>query len=161
MACAAAAYSDPWTPGYSLDPSIPAKVSTVVNSMSITELAQQMRGTDNGGLSNTGDIFRTMDNTNKGIAGFRFRDGPRGLCLAAQLPMGADGYSTAFPVAEARAASFDLPLEAEVGKAIMGNRAGERTISVKAVGFPGASEKERLLRGVTDAELVAGFLHHL
>ena len=118
MACAAAVYSDAWTPGYSLDSSIPAKVATVVNSMSISELAQQMRGTDNGGLSNTGDIFRTMDNTNKGVAGFRFRDGPRGVCLAAQLPMGDDGYSTAFPVAEARAASFDLALEAQVGKAI-------------------------------------------
>jgi beta-glucosidase len=118
MACTAASYSDPWTPGYSLDSSIPAKVSALVNSMSIAELAQQMRGTDNGGLSNTADIFRTMDNTNKGIAGFRFRDGPRGVCLAAQLPMGSDGYSTAFPVAEARAASFDLALEAQVGKAI-------------------------------------------
>lgn len=44
-----------------------------------------------------------------GIPGIRFTDGPRGIVM---------GASTAFPVAVARAATFDLDLEEEIGLAI-------------------------------------------
>jgi beta-glucosidase len=125
-ACGDQAYGDPWTtPGYQEDPAVAAKVSETIASMTLPELAQQMRGTDPGNGSNFGDIFRTPDNPTpaqtplgKGIRGFKFRDGPRGVCLAAQLPSGQKGYSTAFPAPEARAASFDIPLEERIGAEI-------------------------------------------
>ena len=44
-----------------------------------------------------------------GLAGFHFTDGPRGV---------ARGVSTCFPVAMARAATFDYSLEERVGEAI-------------------------------------------
>ena len=44
-----------------------------------------------------------------GIPGIRFSDGPRGIVM---------GRSTAFPVAIARAATFDRALEEEIGRAI-------------------------------------------
>ena len=44
-----------------------------------------------------------------GIPGIRFSDGPRGIVM---------GRSTAFPVAIARAATFDRDLEEEIGQAI-------------------------------------------
>ena len=64
--------------------------------------ADQMRGTNPGNLQNFYDIFRTLDNANKSIKGFLFRDGPRGLNLMAELPAGKDGFATAFPVPMAR-----------------------------------------------------------
>jgi beta-glucosidase len=120
MACGAATFKDPYTPGYQPDPSKAGQAQSVINSMSVAELVQQMRGTPPGTSSNAnyGDIFRTTDNVNKGIKGFLFRDGPRGVNLAAQLPNGQQGYSTAFPVPAARGASFDLALEQQIGAAM-------------------------------------------
>ena len=117
MSCGAAKYSDAWSPGYTPDPAVQAQVKNVVGSMSLSEKADQMRGTPKGNGQTT-DIFRTLDNTNKGVKGFLFRDGPRGVNLAAQLPDGKAGYSTAFPVTIARGAAFDMDLEFRIGAAI-------------------------------------------
>ncbi len=119
-ACGDAPYADPWTPGYSVNPNVAPVVQAFVDSMSASELAQQMRGTQVGSI----EIFRQTDNPNKGIQAFKFRDGPRGVCLAAELPAGANGYSTAFPVAEARAAAFDMDLEEQIGEAV-----GDETVA--------------------------------
>jgi len=118
VACTDSPYSDPWTPGYSISDSAVSQVKSIVPTMSITDLAGQMRGTDPGGESNYNDIFRTLDNPQVGVRGFKFRDGPRGACLAAQLPHGQLGYATAFPVPESRAAAFDMGLEEQIGEAI-------------------------------------------
>ena len=115
--CVDSPYSDPWSPGYTPDPNVKSAVQSVVGSMSLSEKADQMRGTNPGGGSNFSDIFRTLDNPNKGVRGFLFRDGPRGVNLAAQLPVGKDGYSTAFPVPIARGAAFDMDLEYRIGLA--------------------------------------------
>ncbi len=48
-------------------------------------------------------------NERLGIPGLAFTDGPRGVVI---------GNATCFPVAMARAASFDVDLEAEVGRAV-------------------------------------------
>jgi beta-glucosidase len=117
MSCGAGKYSDAWSPGYTPDPAVQAQVKNVVGSMSLSEKADQMRGTPKGNGQTT-DIFRTLDNTNKGVKGFLFRDGPRGVNLAAQLPDGKAGYSTAFPVTIARGAAFDMDLEFRIGAAI-------------------------------------------
>jgi beta-glucosidase len=85
--------------------------------MTLTEKADQMRGTPKGNGQYT-DIFRTLDNTSKSVKGFLFRDGPRGVNLAASIASGKSGYSTAFPVAIARGAAFDMDLEYRVGAAI-------------------------------------------
>ena len=117
-ACVDTPYSDPWSPGYTPDPAIQSTVQSVVGGMSISERADQMRGTNPGGGSNYSDIFRTPDNTNKGIKGFLFRDGPRGVNLAAQLPAGKNGWSTTFPVPMARGAAFDMDLEYRIGTSV-------------------------------------------
>jgi beta-glucosidase len=115
MSCGDSAYGDPYTPGYVQDPAVLAQVQSTLGSMSLAEKVQQMRGTDTGANQNYSDIFRTTDNTSKGIRGFLFRDGPRGVNLAAQLPAGKKGYSTSFPVPMARGATFDLDLELRIG----------------------------------------------
>jgi len=120
--CSDAEYCDPWSPGYSLDPALKEQVSLLVGSMTLSEKADQMRGTNPAGGSNYSDIFRTPDNASRGIRGFLFRDGPNGVNLAAQLPSGQDGYATAFPVPAARAATFDMDLEYRIGQA-MGDEA--------------------------------------
>jgi beta-glucosidase len=122
--CTDEAYCDPWSPGYTPDPEVQSQVQLTLGSMSLSEKADQMRGTNPGGGSNYSDIFRTPDNTNKGIKGFLFRDGPNGVNLAAQLPQGQDGYSTSFPVPMARGATFDMDLEYQIGQAM-----GDETVA--------------------------------
>ena len=118
MSCGDSPYTDKWSPGYVQDPAVLARVQSVVGSMSVTEKADQMRGTNPGNGQNFNDIFRTPDNPNKGIRGFLFRDGPRGVNLASQLPSGKTGYSTSFPAPIARGAAFDMDLEYRIGLAI-------------------------------------------
>ncbi len=124
MSCGDGVYSDPWSPGYAPDPTVQNAARTAVASMSISERADQMRGTNPGGGTNFTDIFRTPDNTNKGIRGFLFRDGPRGVNMLAQLPSGKNGYSTTFPVPMARGAAFDMDLEYRIGVA-----SGDETVA--------------------------------
>ena len=61
------------------------------------------------------DIFRTADSGS--IKGFQFRDGPRGVDLD-PVKGGGAGFTTAFPVASGRGATFDLDLENKVGEAM-------------------------------------------
>jgi beta-glucosidase len=118
MSCGSAGpYSDQWSPGYKDDPAALAQAKAVASSMTLPEKADQMRGTPKGNGQYT-DIFRTLDNMGKGIKGFLFRDGPRGVNLAAGLPEGKSGYATAFPVSIARGAAFDMDLEYRIGAAI-------------------------------------------
>src|SRR5262249_21766634 len=88
MSCGDPAHGDPWSPGYKIDATAQQAAATMVQSMSLTDKAGQMRGTSPGANNNFSDIFRTLDNTNKGVKGFLFRDGPKGVCLAAELPAG-------------------------------------------------------------------------
>lgn len=118
MSCGSAPpYTDQWSPGYKDDPAALAQAKATASSMTLPEKADQMRGTGKGNGQYT-DIFRTLDNQGKGIKGFLFRDGPRGVNLAANLPEGKTGYATAFPVSIARGAAFDMDLEYRIGAAI-------------------------------------------
>jgi beta-glucosidase len=116
--CGDKTYADKYTPGYAQNAAITAEVNALVASMSLTQKATQMRGTATGGGQNYSDIFRTPNDTQSGIRGFLFRDGPRGVNLAAELPTGKSGYSTSFPAPMARGAAFDLDLEYRIGRAI-------------------------------------------
>jgi beta-glucosidase len=118
MECTSNEYCDPYAVGYTPSKDVQQAVNLMLGSMSLSEKADQLRGTNPGGGSNFSDIFRTPDNNNKGIRGFQFRDGPNGVNLAAQLPQGKNGYSTSFPVPMARAATFDIDLEYKIGLAI-------------------------------------------
>ena len=53
--------------------------------------------------------FDSGENKRLGIPPIRFSDGPRGICL---------GHSTCFPVAMARGATWDVPLQEKVGSAV-------------------------------------------
>ncbi len=119
VACTDQPYGDPWTtPGYQEDPAVEGQTGAIIDSLSITDMASQMRGTNPNNGANYGDIFRTLPSPSKDIRGFLFRDGPRGVCLSAQLPEGDNGYSTAFPVPSGRAATFDVALEEKIGEDI-------------------------------------------
>ena len=113
-------------PGYSADnhTKFAKTASDTVSNMSATEMAQQMRGNDPGSTTarNWNNIFSQPDNSTKGIKGYTFRDGPRGVNLDAHIQSSSTdhGNSTAFPVSMARGATFDMDLEFRIGQA-MGN----------------------------------------
>jgi len=117
MACPSAA-SDPlpYTSGYTADSTIRSTAMSTAMAMSDTEKTQQMTGLPQSGSANY-NVFKQEDNTTRGIRGFWFRDGPRGVNLSANSD-GKQDYSTAFPVAIARGAAFDDLLEYQIGMAI-------------------------------------------
>jgi beta-glucosidase len=102
-----------YTGGYTISASAKSDAATAVQAMTTTQKANQLRGTAVGGFS---DIFRTPDDDN--IKGFQFSDGPRGVNLDAVKSTSGTGYSTVFPVASLRGATFDVDLENKIGAAM-------------------------------------------
>jgi beta-glucosidase len=105
-----------YTAGYTADPAIRAAARQLASVMSEEEKQQQMSGLPQSGSGNF-NVFEQEDNTARGIKGFRFRDGPRGVNLHANGD-GKHDYSTSFPVAMARGAAFDDDLEFHIGQAV-------------------------------------------
>ena len=116
MACGAST-SDPlpYTGGYTADPLNRSMAVSTASSMSYGDQAQQMGG-EHLSSSNT-SVFNQDTNSSLGIRGFYFRDGPRGVNLNATGD-GKGDFSTAFPVASARGATFDVDLEYKIGQAV-------------------------------------------
>jgi beta-glucosidase len=104
--------SSPPAPGTEVyrDPSQPveARVDDLLARMTLEEKVSQMHGLQ---LDAIDGVYWTPDDDRLGIPGFRMCDGPRGVS-------GLTGHTTAFPVASARAATFDPDLERRVGAAI-------------------------------------------
>jgi beta-glucosidase len=117
MACGSSA-SDPlsYTAGYTPDATNRANAMSMATTMSNAERAQQMSGLQQNGTPNY-NVFSQEDNSSRGIKGWTFRDGPRGVNLNATGD-GKKDYATAFPVAIARGAAFDVDLENRIGMAI-------------------------------------------
>ncbi len=118
MACTDSANQQgalPYTSGYTISDTAKSQAQAAVNGMSVTQKANQLRGTTIGGYA---DIFRTLDDTQAGVKGFLFNDGPRGVNLDAMKPTGSQGYSTVFPAASLRGATFDVDLENKIGAAM-------------------------------------------
>jgi beta-glucosidase len=115
--------ADPKRPGNAQTAAFVSQAQTLVQSMTATQQANQMRGTATGTAAapSTTDIFRTPDDTTAGVKGFLFRDGPRGVNLDAYQYNnggGVHGKSTVFPVPAARGATFDDDLEFQIGQAM-------------------------------------------
>ncbi len=120
MMCASENYADPTSPGETFPyDTIEAKVTAKLGAMTGAEKAEMMGGEQVcPGYWCSGDRnaqFSTRDTA--GVAAFKFRDGPRGISQWEE-ENNAGRKATAFPVSVARAASFDLGLEYEVGAAI-------------------------------------------
>ncbi len=116
MACGAATADPlPYTQGYAPDPNVRAMAQSMAMTMSNDERAVQMAGIKQ--LSANYNVFNQEDNSTRGIRGWYFRDGPRGVNLNAPGD-GKSDYSTAFPVAIARGAAFDVGLEHKIGQAM-------------------------------------------
>jgi beta-glucosidase len=116
-ACAAATADPlPYTRGYTANPTVRDDAQRLAASMSDAEKQQQMSGLPQSGTGNF-NVFQQEDNTDRGIRGFKFRDGPRGVNLNANGD-GKHDYSTSFPVAMARGAAFDDDLEFHIGQAV-------------------------------------------
>jgi len=83
MACPSAT-QDPlaYTSGYTADATIRSMAMSMATMMSDTEKQQQMSGLPQSGTANY-NVFKQEDNTTRGIRGFYFRDGPRGVNLNA------------------------------------------------------------------------------
>jgi beta-glucosidase len=109
-----------YTPGYTA-PADP-RVAQLIGSMTLPQKLAQMQGTTPGQESskNYDDIQRSPDDMTNNIRGYLYRDGPRGVNLAAKQPGRPDmnNYATAFPVTMARGASWDMDLEYRVGEAM-------------------------------------------
>jgi beta-glucosidase len=106
----------PYTAGYTPNGTDRSTAMSVATTMSNNDRAQQMSGVQQNGTANY-NVFSQEDNSSLSIRGWRFRDGPRGVNLNANGD-GKNDFSTAFPVAIARGASFDVDLEYKVGQAI-------------------------------------------
>jgi beta-glucosidase len=119
VACGSATAADltaalDYTRPYAVTPAITTEVNRLFGTLSDNrQKADQMRGTVAGNTNY--DSFETPNTTS--VKGLRFRDGPRGVNLDAKLT-GGSGFSTAFPAAIARGASWDLDLEYQIGQAI-------------------------------------------
>ncbi|HVR18802.1 MAG TPA: glycoside hydrolase family 3 N-terminal domain-containing protein, partial [Polyangiaceae bacterium] len=128
MSCMDGTYSDKFTPGYTAarDP----MVQTLLTRMTPAQKMGQLQGTPPGteASKNYNDIQRSPDDTTNNIRGYMYRDAGRGLNLDArqQGRPYMSNFSTAFPVASARGASFDLDLEYRVGEAI-----GDETVATQ------------------------------
>ncbi|HMC93798.1 MAG TPA: hypothetical protein VKO16_03400, partial [Polyangia bacterium] len=83
MACASAT-SDPlpYTSGYTADATNRSNAMTTASGVSTDEKAQQMSGLLQSGTASY-NVFNQDTNTNRGIRGFYYRDGPRGVNLNA------------------------------------------------------------------------------
>jgi beta-glucosidase len=117
MSCSDASYSDAYMPGYQQDASVATAVSSKISGMTPADKAAQMQGAPYGQDSSLDYTHIFAQPNSAGIAGFKFRDGPRGVNLEAGNA-NKENYSTAFPVPMARGASFDLDLELRIGDAI-------------------------------------------
>jgi beta-glucosidase len=102
----------PYSSGQVISAQVKQLAMSTVQSMSLQAKAGQLRGPNTSGYQ---DIFRTADAG--GIKGFQFRDGPRGVNYDAVKPAGSQGYSTVYPVASGRGATFDVDLENKIGEA--------------------------------------------
>jgi beta-glucosidase len=130
--CRAATYEDPFAPGQNVPPPpTDAQVTAVLNLMAPAERIKQLQGVD-ANLQDPGrynDVQRSQDAVQldgRQLRGYFYRDAGRGVNLDArqeQRPF-VNNYSTAFPVASARGASFDLDLEYRIGEAI-----GDETVA--------------------------------
>ena len=121
MACTDMTFSDAYSPGYPVDSAASTKAQSTVSGLSLANQATLMRGEPSGcgGTTNFSNIFQTPGLPGT-IPGYKFRDGPRGVCLIASstVAAGSGNYSTTFPSASARGASFDMALEEQIGAAV-------------------------------------------
>lgn len=81
---------------------------STVQLMSLEEKVQQMSGP----VYNPNNMFDQEDNSRLAIPGFKYMDGPRGVRW-----YNSDYGTTVYPVAAARASTWNLELERRIGKA--------------------------------------------
>ncbi len=78
-----------YAPGYQTDPAVHQKVTDTLNSMTLWDEAEQMRGTPYGNAYalNTTDVERSDDTRDYSptIRGFHYRDASRGMNLAEDI----------------------------------------------------------------------------
>ncbi len=126
FACSAVAsqqFDVAYMQAYSVSPDVTAAVNAALSLMGPAEQASQMTGVPVG-AKNFWDINRAPDVQVSGlgtIRGYWYRDAGRGVNLDAgqpNRPSDGNDFSTVFPAASVRAASWDLELEKRVGEAI-------------------------------------------
>jgi beta-glucosidase len=81
----------------------------ILRGMSLEEKVQQMSGP----AYNPNNMFDQADNDRLGIPGFRYMDGPRGVRW-----YNSDYGTTVYPVAAARASTWNRELERRIGEAM-------------------------------------------
>jgi beta-glucosidase len=91
-----------------LDPEVEARIDALLPEMTLEEKVLQMHGT---GLAMHDGLWTSHGVERLGIPGYRMVDGPRGVSEAT-------GPATAFPVAAARGATWNVALERDIGEAI-------------------------------------------
>jgi beta-glucosidase len=89
------------------DPTV-ADALLLLRAMSLEEKVQQMSGPP----YNPTNFFDQEDNDRLDVPGFRYLDGPRGVRW-----YNSDYGTTVYPVAAARASSWDIALETQIGEA--------------------------------------------
>ncbi len=97
-----------------------SQAAAIVSALSLQQQSTLLAGQPSGCATNTPNLSNifTTPGVPGVINGLQRRDGTRGVCLAANLPPQEMGYSTAFPVAAMRGATFDYDLEEQIGAAL-------------------------------------------
>lgn len=88
------------------DPNLDAKVESILSKMTLAQKNNEIRGLQ---AESIDGLYYSGGEESLGIPAFKMVDGPRGARA---------GAATAFPVAMARGATFDVELERRVGQAI-------------------------------------------
>ncbi len=120
VALATAACSSPKAPTSACDSAIVAaglsctdpevlRATALLRAMTVEEKVRQMSGP----AYNPNNMFDQEDDPRLAIPGYRFMDGPRGVRW-----YNSDYGTTVYPVAAARAATWNLELERRIGKAM-------------------------------------------
>ena len=108
---------------YGVSAEVSAAVASTLSNMGPAEKATQLLGLPVGN-KDFEDIERGPDVEVPGVGtirGYHYRDGVRGVNLGEGQPIrpsDGDNFSTAFPAASVRAASWDVALEKRIGAAI-------------------------------------------
>lgn len=121
VACTDSVYSDEFTPGFQRSEAVRTEAATTVAAMNLDERANQMQGTTFDAQNpNYALIYESPPSSPQfDIAGWEYRDGPRGVSLEGACPaIGTGCFATTFPVSIARGATWDVCLEGAIGKAM-------------------------------------------
>jgi beta-glucosidase len=115
----------PMSPGYTTNPDVRAEVDQIISRMTIEQKVVQLTGVPFPEPREWEDIQRSEDDTENGIKGYQWRDGPHGVNLESGIGRGdLPNYATSFPTTVSQGATFDMDVVYRTAEAM-----GDETVA--------------------------------